>query len=158
MKKYNVMRKSLVTIAVVLTVVPFFLVGCSASRDAASGKSSRGTYGSYYGTMSEDERTSSISKIETSSKEMVTYANMYDYLRGRVPGVQVSPDGSIIIRGVSTNSGQTDPLILVDGVEVTSLDGIDPANVQSVEVLKDGTSAMYGARGQNGVILITTRH
>ena len=55
-----------------------------------------------------------------------------------------------------TNSDATDPLILVDGVETTDLSGINPADVQSVDVIKDGTSAIYGMRGANGVIIIRT--
>jgi TonB-dependent Receptor Plug Domain. len=81
---------------------------------------------------------------------------MYDYLRGRVPGVQVTADNRIIIRGIGTNSGNTDPLILVDGVEVTDLSTIDPAYVKSVDVIKDGSSAIYGMQGGNGVIIIKT--
>ena len=81
---------------------------------------------------------------------------MYDYLRGRVPGVQVTPDNRIIIRGLGTNSDNFDPLILVDGVEVTDLSGIDPAFVKSVDVIKDGSSAIYGMQGANGVIIIKT--
>ena len=81
---------------------------------------------------------------------------MYDYLRGRVPGVQVTSDNRIIIRGIGTNSNNTDPLILVDGVEVTDLSNIDPAFVKSVDVIKDGSSAIYGMQGANGVVIIKT--
>ena len=81
---------------------------------------------------------------------------MYEYLRGRVPGVMVTSDKRIIIRGIGTNSDNTDPLILVDGVEMTDLSGINPSDVESVDVIKDGTSAIYGMQGANGVIIIRT--
>ena len=68
----------------------------------------------------------------------------------------VTSDNRIIIRGIGTNSNNTDPLILVDGVEVTDLSGINPADVQSVDVIKDGSSAIYGMQGANGVIIIKT--
>ena len=85
-----------------------------------------------------------------------TYTDMYDYLRGRVAGVTVTSDKRIFIRGIGTNSDATDPLILVDGVETTDLTGINPADVQSVDVIKDGSSAIYGMRGSNGVVIINT--
>jgi TonB-dependent SusC/RagA subfamily outer membrane receptor len=81
---------------------------------------------------------------------------MYDYLRGRVPGVMVTSDKRIFIRGIGTNSDATDPLILVDGVQVTDLSSLNPADVKSVDVIKDGTSAIYGMQGANGVIIIKT--
>ena len=70
--------------------------------------------------------------------------------------MQVTPDNKIIIRGIGTNSSATDPLILVDGVEVTDLSSIDPMNVKSVDVIKDGSAAIYGMQGANGVIIIKT--
>ena len=97
-----------------------------------------------------------VSNVKVKKHESQTYSSMYDYLRGRVPGVQVTADNRIIIRGIGTNSGNTDPLILVDGVEVTDLSTIDPAYVKSVDVIKDGSTAIYGMQGGNGVIIIKT--
>lgn len=89
-----------------------------------------------------------------------------DLLVGRFPGVQVlrTPDGgiSVRVRGGSTISGSGEPLYLVDGVEVSvtpgrGLDWLNPADIERIEVLKDATATtMYGMRGANGVILITT--
>lgn len=109
-----------------------------------------------YGTQSRSQTTTAVSSVKVKKHEAQTYANMYDYLRGRVPGVQVTSDNRIIIRGIGTNSGQTDPLILVDGVEVTDLSGVNPLYVKSVDVIKDGSSSIYGMQGANGVILIKT--
>lgn len=85
-------------------------------------------------------------------------------LSGRFPGVEVSrtPDGSIAvrIRGGSSLLGSNDPLYVIDGVEIApgsngALAGINPYDIDSIEVLKDATStAMYGSRGSNGVIII----
>lgn len=90
------------------------------------------------------------------------YTDIFQMIRGRVPGVQVGDAGpggmpSIVIRGVGTNSGQTQPLFIVDGLHVENISAIDPDNVDSIEVIKDGSSAIYGMQGQNGVILITTK-
>jgi len=64
----------------------------------------------------------------------------------------------IIIRGIGSINSSNDPLILVDGSEITDLSTINPNDVKSVDVLKDASSSIYGVRGANGVILITTKH
>ena len=109
-----------------------------------------------YGTQDKDQLTTSVSNVKVRKEDAQTYSNMYDYLRGRVPGVQVTSDNRIIIRGIGTNSSNTDPLILVDGVEMSDLSSLDPQFVKSVDVIKDGSSAMYGMQGANGVIIIKT--
>lgn len=109
-----------------------------------------------YGTQDRDHVTTSVSNVKVKKTDAQTYSDMYDYLRGRVAGVMVTSDKRIIIRGIGTNSDATDPLILVDGVETTDLSGINPADVQSVDVIKDGSTAIYGMRGANGVVIINT--
>ena len=109
-----------------------------------------------FGVQDKDHVSTSVSNVKVRKNEAQTYSNMYDYLRGRVPGVQVTPDNRIIIRGIGTNSDNFDPLIIVEGVEVTDLSGLDPAFVKSVDVIKDGSSAIYGMQGANGVIIIKT--
>ena len=110
-----------------------------------------------YGTQDRDHVTTSVSNVKVRRNEAQTYSSIYDYLRGRVPGVMVTTDNRIIIRGIGTNSDATDPLILVDGVEMSDLSGLNPSDVDSVDVIKDGSSAIYGMRGANGVILIKTK-
>ena len=128
------------------------LVGCGPSRYVRENDS----VDIGYGTQDRDHLSTSVSNVKVKKNEAQTYSNMYDYLRGRVPGVQVTSDNRIIIRGIGTNSNHTDPLILVDGVEVTDLSNIDPAFVKSVDVIKDGSSAIYGMQGANGVVIIKT--
>ena len=128
------------------------LVGCGPSRYVRENDS----VDIGYGTQDRDHLSTSVSNVKVKKNEAQTYSNMYDYLRGRVPGVQVTSDNRIIIRGIGTNSNNTDPLILVDGVEVTDLSNIDPAFVKSVDVIKDGSSAIYGMQGANGVVSIKT--
>ena len=136
-----------------LCFVTALLAGCGASTHVAS-KDDSVDVG--YGTQDKDHVTTSVSNLKVKKTDAQTYSNMYDYLRGRVPGVMVGSDNRIIIRGIGTNSDATDPLILVDGVETTDLSSINPADVQSVDVIKDGSSAIYGMRGSNGVIIINT--
>ena len=64
---------------------------------------------------------------------------------------------SVVVRGISTLNSSTVPLVIVDGVEVNDLDAVSPYDVYSVSVLKDASTSIYGVRGANGVILITTK-
>lgn len=129
------------------------LAGCGSSSHVAR---DRNGVDVGYGVQDPDKVTTAVSNVRVRKEEAQTYTNMYDYLRGRVPGVQVTSDNRIIIRGIGTNSDNFDPLILVDGVEVTDLSTIDPMFVKSVDVIKDGSSAIYGMQGANGVIIIKT--
>ena len=86
------------------------------------------------------------------------YTDIYEYLRGRVAGVEVNGT-SIRIRGEHSINSSNEPLIMVDGMQTDDISGITPDEVESIDVLKDAsTTAIYGSRGANGVILITTRN
>ena len=74
-------------------------------------------------------------------------------IRGEVPGVQVNGT-SIIIQGASSLTLSTEPLFVVDGIVVNSIDYISPISVKSIEILKGSAASIYGSRGANGVILI----
>ena len=77
-------------------------------------------------------------------------------IRGEVPGVQVSGT-NILIRSASSVIAGTEPLYIVEGVPVNSLEGIQPQNVKTIEVLKGSAASIYGTRGSNGVIIITLK-
>ena len=104
-----------------------------------------------------DSRDLSYSVGSVKSRENEVYNDMYEYLRGRVAGVQVGTDKSITIRGINSINSSTQPLILLDGVEINDLSLVNPYDVYSVDVLKDSSAAIYGMKGANGVILITTK-
>jgi TonB-dependent SusC/RagA subfamily outer membrane receptor len=95
-------------------------------------------------------------------KDKTQYNTVFDLLREE-PGVIVSPGGNsgempkILIRGISTNSEQTQPLFVVDGIITDNVTYLRPEDIYSVEVLKDGTSGIYGVQGQNGVIMFRTK-
>ena len=95
-------------------------------------------------------------------KDKTQYNTVFDLLRNE-PGVTVSPGGGngevprIYIRGISTNSDQTQPLFVVDGIITDNVTYLRPEDIYSVEVLKDGTASIYGVQGQNGVILFRTK-
>lgn len=107
-----------------------------------------------YGTMKKRNLTTSVSKIDGTNPRYASYTNIYDMLKGEVPGVQVI-GRSIKIQGASSLTLSTEPLFVVDGVVVSSVDNIQPSMVRSVEVLKGSAASIYGSRGANGVILIT---
>ena len=95
-------------------------------------------------------------------KEKTQYNTVFDLLRNE-PGVTVSPGGDngtmprVLIRGISTNSDQTQPLFVVDGIITDNVTYLRPEDIYSVEVLKDGTASIYGVQGQNGVIMFRTK-
>ena len=140
---------------IIFSLTALLLAGCGSSGNMQRKKD---PVNIGYGTVDEDKRVTAVSSLKVDRNAVQTYSSIYDYLRGRVPGVMVSTDNRIIIRGVGTNTDQTDPLILVDGVATTDISGINPMDVESVDVIKDGSSSIYGMQGANGVILITTKH
>jgi len=117
-----------------------------------------------YGTQRRSDITGSVGIVTNTELEQPTF-NTLQSLRGKVAGVNIftnsgSPTGSnrVVIRGVGTINASTSPLYVVDGVVMENIDYINPNDIQSIEVLKDASStAIYGARGANGVILITTQ-
>ena len=110
-----------------------------------------------YGTVSKSGLTQSVSTVEVKENEMQNYRDIYEYLEGRVAGVEVTYDKRIVIRGVNTVNGSSDPLILVDGQEWQDISALNPNDIKSIDVLKGSSTAIYGVRGSNGVILITTK-
>lgn len=105
-----------------------------------------------YGNTTKDDMTTSTRKIKSNKDKNATYSTIYEMLRAD-PSVQVS-GSNVVIRGVGSNSS-TVPLFLVDGVVVPSLDNVSPQLVKSIEILKGADATIYGARGANGVILVT---
>ncbi|MBC7722336.1 MAG: TonB-dependent receptor [Pedobacter sp.] len=119
-----------------------------------------------YGTQKKVNNTGATATIKTKELVQSPVANISNSLVGRLPGLfatqsggEPGNDGSKIrIRGVGTFSGNTDPLTLVDGIQVDNYNNIDPNEIESLTILKDASStAVYGIRGANGVILITTK-
>lgn len=118
-----------------------------------------------YGTQSRRNITGSIAKVELRQTENLPNTNVSQALRGRVAGVQFTENGrpgqggTILIRGQRSISAGNDPLIVLDGIFFNgSLADISPNDIESMEVLKDASStAIYGARAANGVILITSK-
>jgi TonB-dependent SusC/RagA subfamily outer membrane receptor len=105
-----------------------------------------------YGTINKKDMAAS-DHIDNTGTKYVSYTNIYDMIKGEIPGVQVYGK-KILIRGISSINSGTDPLFVVDGMVVESIDQISPRQVRSIHVLKGSEAAIYGSRGANGVILI----
>lgn len=108
-----------------------------------------------YGVIKKNQLTQSVNKIEVTETDYSSYTNIYDLIRSKAPGVDVI-EGKIVIRGTSTLIGGTDPLFVVDGNIMESIDNIHPSIVKSIHILKGSSASIYGVRGANGVILINT--
>ena len=116
-----------------------------------------------YGTQRKKEVTGAVAVIDSKAIEKLNPQRVEQALQGQISGVNVtSSSGSpgaasnIRIRGITTN-GDNRPLILVDGNVIEDLSVINPNDIKSMNVLKDATAGIYGVRGANGVILITTK-
>lgn len=99
-----------------------------------------------------------LSVIDPSKeKNLNAYNSIYDLIRGRVAGVMVTQDNRIRIRGVNSPNSSSEPLFIVDGTPVYSISNILPINVKDIKILKGSDASIYGSRGANGVIIITTK-
>ncbi len=117
-----------------------------------------------YGVQKKSSLTGAVSQVKSEDMEARTISRPEQALQGKTAGVQVlsasakpGASPSVRIRGVSSN-GDSSPLYVVDGRIASDIGGIDPNDIESMEVLKDGASAaIYGAAAGNGVVLITTK-
>lgn len=118
-----------------------------------------------FASVKKKDVTSSISSVKGKDIKASTVGNVNEALQGKVSGVQVVGAGGpgavpkVFIRGISTINLSTDPLYVVDGVPIgTNINFLNPNEIESLDVLKDASaSAIYGSRGSNGVIMITTK-
>lgn len=118
-----------------------------------------------YGTMRKKDLTGSVSSVGGQVLKQIPVTSAADAITGLMPGVQVtrtegSPDADIKIRirGGGSITQDNSPLYIVDGFPVENINDIAPSDVKSIDVLKDASStAIYGARGANGVIIVTTK-
>ena len=117
-----------------------------------------------YGTRKKIDNTSAVSSIRSEEITKMKVANASQAIQGKAAGVQVSTSDapgstpSVIIRGAGTALGGRNPLYVVDGMPTENINNINTNDITSYEVLKDASSlAIYGTRGANGVIMITTK-
>jgi iron complex outermembrane receptor protein len=118
-----------------------------------------------YGNQKKGEVTSSISTVRSDEFNKGNINSPIQLIQGKVAGLDITKPGGdpngmyyLRLRGLSTISANTQPLMIIDGMSNASFDNVDPNDIESITVLKDGSSAaIYGTRGSNGVILVTTK-
>lgn len=118
-----------------------------------------------YGTMKKSDLTGSVASIKADALKKTPSAGLDQALQGRAAGVTVNANSgqpgaaaSIRIRGIGTVMGGSDPIFVVDGMITSNISFLNPNDIESTEILKDASStAIYGSRGANGVILVTTK-
>lgn len=118
-----------------------------------------------YQTVRKADLTGAVSVMNMKEPLSENSGNIMSSMAGKLPGVNVVPSaepgatGSIRVRGMSTANSSNDPLYIVDGVPTDNINIINPADIESMQVLKDAASAsIYGSRAANGVVIITTKH
>lgn len=118
-----------------------------------------------YGTVKKRDLTGSVVSVKGEDIAKVPSANPLESIQGKVPGVDITRSSgsassgvNINIRGTRSITAGNGPLIIVDGVQYSSLQDLSPNDIATMDILKDASStAIYGSRGANGVILITTK-
>jgi len=118
-----------------------------------------------YGVQKKSDLTGSVAQVKAEDLKHRSTTDAAAALQGKAAGVQIlnssgkpGQGASIRVRGYSSNSSNIGPLLIVDGLQVSSIQYLDPSMIESMEVLKDAASAaIYGAEAGNGVVLITTK-
>ncbi|WP_169719460.1 SusC/RagA family TonB-linked outer membrane protein [Olivibacter sitiensis] len=118
-----------------------------------------------YGTVKKRDITGAVSTVKEEDIKSMPIVALDRALQGRIAGVQVTtnsarPGGStsVRIRGTGSINASNDPLYVIDGFPTGDLNSINPADIESIEILKDASAtAIYGSRGSNGVVLVTTK-
>jgi TonB-dependent SusC/RagA subfamily outer membrane receptor len=106
------------------------------------------------GTQKEDT-TSPVGEIKDPN-QICTYNSIYEMIRGSSRSLRKW--NKIMIRSTTTVNGSTEPMFVVDGVPVNTIDNIHPVDARSISILKGSSAAIYGSRGSNGVIIINLLH
>ena len=117
-----------------------------------------------YGVQKKSDLTGSVASVGSDALKALSTTDAAAALQGKVAGINILSDGApgagaeIRVRGYSSNGGSLAPLYIVDGLQVSSIQYLDPSMIESIEILKDAASAaIYGAEAGNGVVLVTTK-
>jgi TonB-dependent starch-binding outer membrane protein SusC len=141
--------------------------GCASTGPSSERAPSSELVAVGYGVQERDHLTGAVASVVPDGLNRSNARSVIDLIEGRIPGVHVQRTGAGItlrIRGQNSFVGSSEPLVVLDGLPVRqgtlmhTLMGISPHDVARIDVLKDaGSTSIYGSRGANGVILITTR-
>ena len=110
--------------------------------------------------MKKEDLTFAAENMQQENNEYCSFTNIYELLQGKFPGVTVDgTSGSyrVFVRGSQSINSSDEVLFVVDGTSGANVDGLNPCNIKSISVIKDGMTAIYGTRVSNGVILVETK-
>lgn len=113
-----------------------------------------------YGYINENDLTFAMSHLDYENNDFCNYNSVYDLFAGRFAGVTVQTVGGktgVYIRGINSINLSSEALYVVDNIPMENIDYILPCEVKSIDIIKDGAAAIYGARGANGVVIIETK-
>ena len=130
-------------------VINLVFIDSKSNRQMATG----------FGYISEENLSFAANHLEHQNNDFCNYNSVYELIEGRFPGVIVETDGrsgSIYIRGSRSAGASNRALTVVDGLITGGLGSINPCDVRSIDIIKDGMTAMYGSEGGNGVVVIET--
>ncbi len=113
------------------------------------------------GILNPDNLTYALTHLESENNDFCNFTDFFSLVKGKFPGVEVknTPSGGqgVYVRGQKSLQGETEALYVIDGVIVNDVSFVIPCHITSIDILKDGAAAMYGARGANGVVVIETK-
>jgi TonB-dependent SusC/RagA subfamily outer membrane receptor len=128
--------------------INLIFIDTQANREIATG----------YGYISEADLTFAASHLEQENNDFCSYSSVYDLLQGRFSGVAVSGNVVYVRGGTNSLNLSSEALYVVDGTVSGTIAWLNPCDIVSVDVLKDGATAIYGARGANGVVVFETKN
>lgn len=108
-----------------------------------------------YGTVNKKNSPTSATNIDAKNIKYSSYTNIFDMIRSEINGVQIIGN-RVYVQGISTFAGSNEALMVVDGIAVEGIEDVAPIDVRSISILKGPDASVYGMRGANGAILITT--
>lgn len=132
-----------------------FILGKTSTNTSEQVKKQSETVDIGYGTNSKERSSSSVKKSEINKATGKSYLNIYEMIKSEVPGVSVNGTSIQLQQGSGSFTSSTEPLFVVDGTIVYDISGVIPSQVRSISLLKGSDASIYGARGANGVIVIT---
>ena len=147
------------TTSFILAILLMVAAGCASQKSSIPRSYDGEPVNVGYGEVAKGDLTYAVGHVKNKDNEV--YNDIYDYFLAKVPGVRVEKTGNrgalIYIRGINSINSDNQPMYVVDGVAVDDISNINPYEVKSVDVLKDGSAAIYGVRGANGVIIINLK-
>jgi len=153
---HNIMKAQLISAIMAACLI----ASCGTSKKMYDGSAttdqSEDVVNIGYGTTSRKNVSTAVDKLEVNQTVINSYDNITDYLRARVPGLEVDGNGKIKLRGEKSLLLHTEALIVFDEMIIDDISSIHPSDVYSVSVLKDASASVYGTRGSGGVILMTS--